>query len=229
MRRGFVRKSSSNRRRRGGSRGDKRRSNNRSRSKRSGYVKRVRAVQQSDSGNLRERIQIESGDLVLIDQFMLANPQFLKKFENILDAPSEEKIKLIEDYGGCVVPITPSTYRIMRNPYGQSIAIYPQDERIESENISNLATEPAGHVFIDTRCLAMLDRELLDDTALFKKYSKLWFEGAEKECRDLLRDNGGAVRYGFQRTGDELGVYKAPEEDIVALWPDIAESAENES
>ena len=31
------------------------------------------------SGNQRERIAVESGDLVFIDQFMLANQQFLDR------------------------------------------------------------------------------------------------------------------------------------------------------
>ena len=56
-----------------------------------------------------------------------------------------------------------------------------------------------------------------------KKYKQLWFSGQDKACRDLLRDNGGAVRYGFQRYGDELGIYLVPDENLVALWPDIQE------
>ena len=58
-------------------------------------------------------------------------------------------------------------------------------------------------------------------------YEQYQSGGQEKACRDLLRDNGGAVRYGFHRFGDELGVYNIADEDIVCLWPDVAESAEN--
>ena len=46
---------------------------------------------------------------------------------------------------------------------------------------------------------------------------------AHKACRDLLRDNGGAVRYGFQREGDELGIYTIPDENVICLWPDLKE------
>jgi hypothetical protein len=35
----------------------------------------------------------------------------------------------------------------------------------------------------------------------------------------VARDNGGAVRYGFRRDGDELGVYQVPGEDVICLWP----------
>ena len=69
----------------------------------------------------------------------------------------------------------------------------------------------------------MIDRELLDDIALLEKYQQLWFGGQDKACRDLLRDNGGAVRYGFHRQGDELGIYSVAGEDIICLWSDVFE------
>jgi hypothetical protein len=69
----------------------------------------------------------------------------------------------------------------------------------------------------------MVDRELLDDSSLLQKYQELWFAGEDKACRDLLRDNGGAVRYGFQREGDELGIYSIPGENVICLWPDLKE------
>ncbi len=177
----------------------------------------------AESGNQRERIQVESGNLVLVDQFMLANPQLLDKVRELLDAEPEEKNSLIEYYGGTVVDLAPATYRIARDPYAFTIVIHPDGESIESAEVSEKATQSAGRVFIDTRCIAMVDRELLDDVDLLEKYQELWFSDKDKACRDLLRDNGGAVRYGFQRYGDELGVYSVPDQDIVALWPDVAE------
>jgi hypothetical protein len=54
---------------------------------------------------------------------------------------------------------------------------------------------------------------------LLERYQQLWFSGQDKTARDLLRDNGGAVRYGFRRDGDELGVYQIPGEDVICLWP----------
>lgn len=177
----------------------------------------------AESGNQRERIAVESGFLVLIDQFMLANPQFTQRLVELMDADSATKDELIRDFGGSVVEVQPGTYRIERDPFAYSIVIHPEGTQVRTGELSERATEGRGRVFVDTRCLAMIDRELLDDSSLLEKYQQLWFSGQDKACRDLLRDNGGAVRYGFQRYGDELGIYVVPDEDIVCLWPDVAE------
>lgn len=179
--------------------------------------------QSSASGNQRERIAVESGQLVLIDQFMLANPQFIEKLLQIIDGDPNQKTDLIRFFGGQVVSLTPGTYRIERDPFAQSIIIHPEDNSPDVEGLQERAKSELGHVFVDTRCVAMVDRELLDDSALLQKYQQLWFSGQDKACRDLLRDNGGAVRYGFHREGDELGVYSVPDEDVVFLWCDVFE------
>lgn len=197
--------------------------NNRSSRGRGGYN------QAAGSGNKRERIQVESGALVLIDQFMLANPQFLAKLVENIDEDSEVKDALVRDYGGTVVELSPATYRIERDPYAYTIVIHQDGELPEAETLAEQASNNLGHVFVDTRCLAMVDRELLDDSALLDKYKELWFSGQDKACRDLLRDNGGAVRYGFRRYGDELGVYNIPDKSMVALWPDVSETTPEEA
>ena len=182
--------------------------------------------QAAEGGNQRERISVESGYLVLIDQFMLANPQFVERLEQLVDEGPEKKDELIKTYGGTVVELEPGTYRIERDPFQYLIIVHPEGDSIASPTeMTSKATNRQGEVFVDTRCLAMIDRELLDDADLLDKYQQLWFSGQDKACRDLLRDNGGAVRYGFQRFGDELGVYAVPDEDIVCLWPDVAEGA----
>ena len=178
----------------------------------------------ADSGNQRERIAIESGFLVLIDQFMLANPQFIDAMLEVMDEDPSAKDEIISRYGGGVVELTPDTYRIDRDPYKFSIVIHRSGNRPDIDSLMEQAQDEKGHVYIDTRCLAMIDRELLDDNALLQKYQQLWFSGQDKACRDLLRDNGGAVRYGFQRYGDELGIFSIPDEDTVALWPDLSEA-----
>jgi len=175
--------------------------------------------QSAESGNQRERIAIESGDLVLIDQFMLANPQFIEKMATVVDEQTDVKNAVIKQYGGKVLTVTRGTYRIERDPFAYTIVVHPEGESPDASDIVKDATESLGEVSIDTRCLAMLDRELLDDNSLLEKYQQLWFSGQDKACRDLLRDNGGAVRYGFRRDGDELGIYQVPGEDIIALWP----------
>jgi hypothetical protein len=147
---------------------------------------------------------------VLIDQFMLANQQFIEKMAAIIDEDTQVKNQLIREYGGKVISVSRGTYRIERDPFAYTIVVHPEGETPEAADIVKDATEQLGEVNIDTRCLAMLDRELLDDNSLLERYQQLWFTGQDKACRDLLRDNGGAVRYGFRRDGDELGVYQMP-------------------
>lgn len=175
--------------------------------------------QSAESGNQRERISIESGDLVLIDQFMLANGQFIEKMASILDEAAEVKNQAIREYGGKVISVARGTYRIERDPFAYTIVVHPEGDSFGPAEAVKEATDLLGEVNIDTRCLAMLDRELLDDNALLERYQQLWFSGQDKTARDLLRDNGGAVRYGFRRDGDELGVYQVPGEDVICLWP----------
>jgi len=176
-------------------------------------------LRSAESGNKRERIAVESGFLVLIDQFMLANPQFIDGLSKLVDEAPEMKNEIVSRFGGCVVELEPGTYRIDRDPFAFSIVIHPENMDESSSVDLDRATDKKGALFVDTRCLAMIDRELLDDTSLLEKYQQLWFSGQDKACRDLLRDNGGAVRYGFQRNGDDLEIHQVPNESVVCLWP----------
>ena len=160
---------------------------------------------------------------------MLANDQFIDKIAAVVEEDPSVKDKIIGDYGGSVVELQPGTYRIDRDPYAFTIVIHGDDAKPEIKKVIKEAAESnVGEVFVDTRCLAMIDRELLDDSALLDKYRQLWVDGEEKACRDLLRDNGGAVRYGFSRYGDEIGVYMLEDQDVVCLWPDKAEVGKDE-
>lgn len=156
---------------------------------------------------------------MLIDQFMLANPQFIEKMATVVDEDTTVKNEVIREYGGKVIAVTRGTYRIERDPFAYTIVVHPEGDSLEAPDMVKDATETLGEVNIDTRCLAMLDRELLDDNSLLERYQQLWFDGQDKACRDLLRDNGGAVRYGFRRDGDELVVFQVPGADIICLWP----------
>ncbi len=183
---------------------------------------------QVNSGNKRERIQIESGFLVVIDQFMLANPQFIEKIEAVVDEGPEKKDEIVAQYGGAVIEIEPALYRIERNPFTATVVIHQEGGLPSPDDLKELVSEELAHVLVDTRCMAMIDRELLDDFDLLEKYRDLWLSGEEKACRDLLRDNGGAVRYGFQRLGDELSIYFDQDENLVALWPRGSEFGKGE-
>ena len=191
-----------------------------------------RPRQNSESGNLRERIAVESGSLVLIDQFMLANPQFTKSFIEVIDADNKEKEDVITKFGGSVVSLSPGTYRIERDPFKSTIIIHKEDS--ETQNQEDEASSQkdkivhSGTVYLDTRCIAMIDKELLDDTGLLEKYQQLWFGGHDKACRDLLRDNGGAVRYGFSRFHENLNLQIQPGKDTVFISPETLVNSEAE-
>lgn len=200
--------------RRGGRGGDRRRRGGRD----------MRGGRSSDrgtahSGNQRERIAVESGSMVFIDQFMLANPQFIEKIKSVIDEDPSSKDSIVADFGGAVVNLEPGTYRIERDPFALSIIIHREGLEIAEESFAKEEQKKIGDVFVDTRCVAMIDRELLDDAALLDKYQQLWFSGQDKACRDLIRDNGGAVRYGFQRLGDELEIFTKDSAEYVCLFP----------
>lgn len=173
----------------------------------------------AQSGNQRERIAVESGQLVFIDQFMLANPQFLEKIKELVDQDASCKDQIVCDFGGAVVPMDPGTYKIERDPFALSILIHKEGVDFDAETLVADDKNRVGEVLVDTRCVAMIDRELLDDTALLEKYQQLWFAGQDKACRDLIRDNGGAVRYGFQRLGDELEIFSKDSGNLIYLLP----------
>jgi hypothetical protein len=146
---------------------------------------------------------------------MLANPQFVSLYSEIVDDPTDKKVALIERFGGLVISLDPGTYRIDRDPYKFSILVHAEGGDPKESSAGSVA----GTVFINTRCVAMIDRELLDDSSLLEKYQQLWFGGQDKACRDLLRDNGGAVRYGFSRFSDDLSVRVNRSNGVIQLTP----------
>lgn len=187
----------------------------------------------------RERLKVSSGLVLVIDQFMLSNKQFLAQIKSPSDADSAQEVGLVEAaamFGGCALEIEKGTYKVFRDPVQNIIALErmgetpaeKEDEEAESpgfdfEPILNAKGNltPVSHVFIDTRCLVFIDADFLVDQSSMAEYGKLRHERQDKQARDLLRKNGGAVRYGFNRYGDELGVFRLHDEGLLALWPDV--------
>jgi hypothetical protein len=147
---------------------------------------------------------------------MLANQEFTNKLNKLIDDDPEKKNSLIEEFGGYVVELPPGLYRIDRNPYNMTIVIHP--DGVDTQTL-NPGMKSNGVVYVDTRCLAMIDRELLDDPGLIEKYHFLWHSDQSKACRDLLRDNGGAVRYGFSKEKDELEVMFTDNKSSLVISP----------
>lgn len=216
-----------------------------------------RADQQAGAGAQtgRERVEVESGRVVIIDQFMLANRQFLDRVDNLEQGNADPAAQTLRDiaamYGGCVLELASGTYEVFRDPEQSIIAMSLRavaeqpaedddsaDQREDSpqqafdfqkilDSRHNLA--PLHHVFIDTRCLAIIDARFFSDRENVDRYKSLRSGGRDKQARDMLRELGGAVRYGFNKYGDELGVFKICGEngdpDVIALWPDLSETA----
>ncbi len=187
-----------------------------------------------------EKLVISSGQLVVIDQFMLANKQFLAPLEKLRAQGSfpekalPELSELVKKFGGVLIELAPNTYDLLRNPH-EAFMIVVAEKLTEPKKLAlldkvlSLRETPAevppalGAVFVDTRCLVFIDATLLGDHKLLNDFLNLRRCGEDKQGRDLLRSRGASVRYGFNRRGDELGVFKV-ENDVLFLWPDMVDS-----
>ncbi len=77
---------------------------------------------------------------------------------------------------------------------------------------------PISKVFVETRCLVFIDSSHLRDPELVRQYKELRDRRDDKAARDLLRQYSAAVRYGFNRRGDLLGLFKLDEPNSYGLW-----------
>lgn len=191
-----------------------------------------------------ERVMIESGTLVVIDQFMLGNSQFFSQFSDSGSNGSgpgpelEALTPAVKRYGGAVIQIPSGNWSVYRNPKSALLVLFQGENQGENRNPADsledrfnfqrlfdaVASErPIGRVFVDTRCVVFIDANRFSDAGLMKQYAKLRNSGDDKPARDLLRENGAAVRYGFQKYGDELGVFDVKSEGCIALWPEIVD------
>ena len=181
-----------------------------------------------------ERIRVDSGQILVIDQFMFANRQFdaLLALEEAENPPySLGSLKsTAKSYGGAVVELEDGEYIVERFVQDSVITIAP-DSIEEGTAIDYVSSNKenfqiVGSVFVDTRCVAILDAEKASSKETLSDYRDKRQKGGDKAGRDFIRKSGGAVRYGFNRLGDELGVFYSAEDNILALWPDVIESAD---
>jgi hypothetical protein len=182
--------------------------------------------------NSSEQLAISSGKLLVIDQFMLANKQLIEQ----LESDSIKTDELLGNYGGCLLDLTDGDYYLLRDPRIATITIVsqkhldhldlgisevePTDFLVEREEIS-----VKGRVFVDTRCIVFADHSLLENSDVISEYCQKREKEDDKKARDFLRQKGAAVRYGFNRYGDELAVGTASIDghEIVLIWPDVTE------
>ncbi len=180
-----------------------------------------------------ERLRVSSGAVSVIDQYMLANAQFFVQLQGTANEGSFSMAerRAVEKYGGCSFELKPGEYTVYRYPQDSIMIITP---RVKSGNeslpqiqeaeelLNSVCTEieelaPLGSVYVDTRCVVFIDAALLRDATLMSHFAELRHEGQDKEARDLLRENGAAVRYGFNREGDELEVFVLAGPSIAVL------------
>ena len=173
-----------------------------------------------------EKLAVSSGTVLIIDQFMLANEQFLASHAG---ASGDGKDQVVRRYGGCLVQLPAGSYCVQRDSQLQLLAVRAADGSESKDNSDDLEglgdvfdefgpdAAPLCNVLVDTRCLVFADADILADDAVLQEYRELRGKDDFKSARDLLRGSGAAVRYGFNRYGDELGLYQR--EGLVALWP----------
>ena len=192
---------------------------------------------QFDYGTPPEKtiIDITSGYVVAIDQFMLANAQFVSSL------PSDEQDidrarEAVCNFGGSCFEIDNGKLYVTRDAYQKAIVIsqtidsVPQFEDADNEadpklilSIDDIALKSeelfsVGKVFIDTRCMVLCDVKILFNSVLLEKYAELRAQDKDKPARDLLRENGCAVRYGFMPYGDEFTAYVTRDKKAAAFF-----------
>ena len=163
------------------------------------------------AGNERERLVISSGKVVAADQYMPANRQFIERLRTNPEGVSE--------FGACLFSLPVGEYSVLRDPREGFIALIPRDEESgipDSEDLQARADDRAGKVLIDTRCVVLADVDLLLDEGLISTYRHHWQSEDYKGARDLVRERGAAVRYGFDSSRDKLDLFAG--DGIAALW-----------
>ncbi|MFN8391082.1 MAG: hypothetical protein U0136_12400 [Bdellovibrionota bacterium] len=185
-----------------------------------------------------EQLKVSSGQVMVIDHFMLANQQFLSALPQQDQGTPEEWVRAgakeirlaVERYGGALLQVEAGDWGVNRDPQATAFTLgrFGGDPSGETERSAMLEARgnatPIGRVFIDTRCVVFVDAGILANRPLLDDYRRMRQEGEDKAARDLIRENGAAVRYGFNRDGDELGVFRLPDDLGYALWPDVVES-----
>lgn len=188
----------------------------------------MRTEAYSPSGNDAERLMVNSGAIVAVDQYMLTQDRFLSQ----LPTGFSEALEATRQHGGELIELPAGEYNVHRDANQQIVLIYPRGnangvtapELLDEEELIT-AFKRIGTVFIETRCLVLLDVGSLIEGELSKEYRTIWGSKEQKRARDLVRENGGAVRYGFSPMSDLLGVFRHRSGDVLALWPVEAEGA----
>ncbi|HMO17668.1 MAG TPA: hypothetical protein PKA63_05830 [Oligoflexia bacterium] len=172
-----------------------------------------------------ERVEVVSGLLLVMDQFMLSNPDFLQAIPKTFEPDEEEFFTTLadqaEEFGGFILEISPGSYTVFRNTYTRTMAVFPEFDgaTLDESRFDEIAEngESVGSVLIDTRCVVIFDAALCYRERLISEYRKLRRENDDKAARDMIRENGASVRYGFSRRSEELEAFFDEGSEILVL------------
>lgn len=186
-------------------------------------------------GNERERLVISSGRVLVIDQFMLANQQFITPLSNTADDSSAVEA-LVAKFGGLVIGLSEGVYAVYRHAQERFMVVYPCDSTGDgADPVSPFRARkelPTGNslgaITIDTRAVVLVDLAKIQDGRVRGEYLRLWQGAQRKEARDFLRTQGAAVRYGFSHYSDVVQVSRGSERTLV-LSAQYQQRAENSS
>ncbi len=203
---------------------------------------------------MKERLPIESGTLLIIDQFMLGNSQFVEAAKEScpdLNKPDAESLgKATAEFGGFAISLEEGGYSVHRDPKRRIMAVCPEDSappeapprpprgvEVEEEedeqramffeNIIQQRPESGSgsKVSVDTRCLAFVDAGILGKSDVLDQFRSMRLRGKEKDARDFLREHGATVRYGFERDSEVLTVAAVDGSASIGLWGELPKNS----
>ena len=127
------------------------------------------------------------------------------------------------DFGGVFFHLPPGILTVFRDPYQRCLAVFPEfhAKSISSEGIraEEETYEDVGHVIVDTRRIGIADISLCYKARLIQECREARKLGDSKSSRDLLRNAGASVRYGFdKRPGETLDVRFDKSKDTLVIF-----------
>lgn len=179
----------------------------------------------SEFRNPQDFLNIVSGQVLAIDQFMLGNSQFIEKVSRALSSNSSNKgpylataaCEVVQIFGGMVFEAPSGKYQIIRDSRHHLIMLVRDSALDKSDGEREIidrwmdyrAREESllGKISIDTRCVVLADASILGEEQTLQKFRDLRLNRQEKAARDYLREMGAAVRYGFSWKGEDLDLH----------------------
>ena len=170
-----------------------------------------------------ERVEVTSGVVVCMDQFMLSNPDFVNALPKDFNPQSstfvEDVNQACKKFGGVAVKMNPGVFTVFREPYEGVLSLFSEYSKddITLDVLDDLrdSEDSIGELVIDTRRIGVCDVSLCYKDRLMEECRKLRRENDSKGSRDLLRESGASIRYSFdKRPGEKLLVFFDKKKEI---------------